>query len=203
MALVNSYAAVIFDYGGVLARHQDPADQARLAELAGAPTEEFTELYWSKRPDYDRGLVSGPEYWQSIGQLFGHKLSRSAINRLIEYDNESWMHFDPAVWEWVDQLHGAGKRLAMLSNMPRELGTVLTTTKPRFDVFDHLTLSYQVHAVKPDAAIYEDCLEGLGTEPEETLFLDDRIENVQGAETLGIRAILFTSAEETLLRVRS
>jgi FMN phosphatase YigB (HAD superfamily) len=43
----------------------------------------------------------------------------------------------------------------------------------------------------------------LDTAPEQTLFLDDRIENVQGAELLGIRAIQFTSRHDVLLRLRS
>jgi FMN phosphatase YigB (HAD superfamily) len=45
-------------------------------------------------------------------------------------------------------------------------------------------------------------MEGIGTAKERTLFLDDRIENIQGAETLGIRSIQFTSRDEVLLRIR-
>ncbi len=203
MALVNSFDGFILDYGGVLARHQTEADQARLANLAGVPRHAFAELYWSKRPDYDRGLITGPEYWQSIAKLFGNRLSAHAIDQLIEFDNVSWMQFDSVMWDWIDQLHAAGKRMAMLSNMPRELGDVLIAGTRKLNAFDHLTLSYHVHAVKPEPVVYEHCLEGLGTAPETTLFLDDRIENVQGAELFGIRAIQFTSSDEILLRLRN
>jgi FMN phosphatase YigB (HAD superfamily) len=50
--------------------------------------------------------------------------------------------------------------------------------------------------IKPDAAIYEHTLRGLGVKPEETLFVDDREINVQAARELGIRAVRFQSIEQ-------
>lgn len=202
MALVSSYNGYIFDYGGVLVHHQTDADQARMAEIAGIPKELFTELYWSDRLDYDKGLLSFADYWQNLARHAGIALNAKLVDELVELDSISWMQFDSVMWEWVDQLRAAGKRVAMLSNMPRELGEALKSRTQRLGDFDQVTLSYEVHAVKPEPAIYEHCLEGLGTSPQDTLFLDDRIANVQGAELLGIRAIQFTSRDEVLLRLR-
>jgi hypothetical protein len=39
-------------------------------------------------------------------------------------------------------------------------------------------------------------LDGLGVEPNQALFLDDRPENVRAAEAMGIHAVLFTTADE-------
>jgi hypothetical protein len=52
MALVNSFQGYIFDYGGVLVEHQTAADQDRLANIAGLPTDRFFELYWAHRLEY-------------------------------------------------------------------------------------------------------------------------------------------------------
>jgi FMN phosphatase YigB (HAD superfamily) len=38
----------------------------------------------------------------------------------------------------------------------------------------------------------------MGLRAEETLFLDDRIENIRGAERLGIHGVQFTSREDVL-----
>src|SRR4051794_6544493 len=203
MALVSSFEGFIFDYGGVLVHHQTDSDQARMAKLAGLPPELFTEKYWSDRGDYDKGLVTYPEYWTAIGRGGGKNLSLAVIDELVEIDTESWMRFDSPMWEWIDQLRAAGKRVAMLSNMPRELGEALKTRTQKLDVFDQVTLSYELHSMKPEPAIYEHCLEGIRTAPEQTLFLDDRIANVQGAELLGIRGMQFTSSEEMLLRLKA
>jgi FMN phosphatase YigB (HAD superfamily) len=48
---------------------------------------------------------------------------------------------------------------------------------------------------KPDPAIYRHVLKELGTQPEETLFLDDKLVNVEAAEALGIKAIQFSTVD--------
>ena len=54
--------------------------------------------------------------------------------------------------------------------------------------------------IKPEAEIYHDAIAGLGVEPDEALFLDDRPENVEGARAVGIHAEIFTTWEEFLER---
>jgi putative hydrolase of the HAD superfamily len=203
MALVSSYEGFMVDYGGVMVRHQSDADQKKLAQITGVDKELFTELYWSERPDYDKDVISGTEFWKKIAQCAGTTLTEQVIQELIDFDNCSWMQFDSVMWEWVEQLRAAGKRVGLISNMPRDLGEALKSRTQKLSNFDQLTLSYEIHAVKPEPAVYEHCLDGLDTPPEQTLFLDDRIENVQGAELLGIRAIQFTSRDDVLLRLRS
>ena len=203
MAHVNSYDGFIFDFGGVLVHHQTDEDRARMAAIAGVPKDTFTELYWAMRLDYDKGSLSGTEYWQNLAFEGAKKtLDKQAIDRIIDLDNKSWMRFDPAMWQWIDELRAAGKRIAMLSNMPLDLGTALKSQTDRLERFDQVTLSYEVRSAKPEPAIYEHCLEGLDTPPERTLFLDDRLPNVQGAEFLGIRAMQFLDRDEVLLRLR-
>jgi putative hydrolase of the HAD superfamily len=203
MALVSSYEGFMLDYGGVMARHQSDADQAKLAQIAGIPKDLFTQLYWSERPDYDRDVISGTEYWHNVAQAADIALTQEVVQELINFDNRSWMQFDSVMWEWIEQLRAAGKRVGLISNMPRDLGEALKSGTQKLSNFDQVTLSYEIHALKPEPAVYEHCLEGLDTAPEHTLFLDDRIENVQGAELLGIRAIQFTSRDDVLLRLRS
>ena len=202
MALVNDFEGFIFDYGGVLVHSQTAEDQARMAAIASVPPETFMEAYWADRLDYDKGLVTNVQYWSDIAKKCSIALTAQQIDNLSELDSKSWMRFDQPMWDWIDELRRAGKRVAMLSNMPRELGEALKSRTDRLDAFDQVTLSYEVRSAKPEAAIYEGCLEGLGTAPEQTLFLDDRIENVQGAEMLGIRGVQFTSRDEVLLRLR-
>lgn len=199
---VSDYNGIIFDYGGVLVAHQSDEDVARMAKVMGISQDTLTELYWTSRVEYDRDTVSGAEYWLDIAQQCGKSITPSQIEELIELDNQSWMQFDEAMWQWIEQLRGAGKRVAMLSNMPRDLGEALKATTDRLQIFDAVTLSYEVRSVKPEPAIYEQCLESLGLPASETLFLDDRISNVQGAEMLGIESIQFLDRDDVLLRLK-
>ena len=198
MAPASRYDAFILDYGGVLVHHQSDSDQARLAEIADIPSERFSELYWSERLEYDRGLLSCNEYWNLIARKIGKTFREEQIHELAELDTASWMNFDEGMWDWLEQLKTAGTPLGMLSNMPRELGEALKTRTQRLRTFDQVTLSYEIHSVKPEPAIYEHCLNGLETTRNRTLFLDDRLANVEGAEFVGMKGLQFTSRDEIL-----
>ena len=51
---------------------------------------------------------------------------------------------------------------------------------------------------KPTPAFYERLLAELDVQPEETIFIDDRPRNIEGAEALGIHGILFTNTTDVL-----
>jgi putative hydrolase of the HAD superfamily len=59
-----------------------------------------------------------------------------------------------------------------------------------------LVWSYQLGVAKPDAAIYRYALERLGTHPEETLFVDDKRENVETAAAIGMKGMIFSDVEK-------
>jgi putative hydrolase of the HAD superfamily len=202
MALVNSYDGFIFDYGKVLVHDQSEEDRSQMAAILGISKDQFEELYWKDRLDYDKGLLTEVEYWQAIGQVGGKLPSVDQIDKLVKVDTESWMRFDEPMWEFVDELRAAGKRVAILSNMPMSLGETIKASTQRFRNFDHVTLSYEVRSVKPEAPIYEDCLAGIGTAIKKTIFFDDKIVNVRGAEMLGLDAIEFLDRDQVLKLMR-
>jgi putative hydrolase of the HAD superfamily len=202
MALVDRYSGVIFDYGGVLAFHQTSADVQRLAELAELPLDVFEPLYWSDRGGYDKGLVTADDYWNDMARGAGRSFSQAQVLSLIEADIVSWTKFDSGMYSFVNEVAAKGKRVAVLSNMPRELGESIKATTEGFKPFHHVTLSYEVRSVKPEPEIYEHCLSGIGTPAGDTLFLDDRMENIKGAEQFGISAMHFTTRDEVLRRLQ-
>ena len=61
--------------------------------------------------------------------------------------------------------------------------------------FDHVTFSYELRVVKPQAAIYQDAIQGLGVASGDALFLDDRPDNVEGARGVGMQAELYATWE--------
>ena len=75
--------------------------------------------------------------------------------------------------------------------------TKVYDTMQRFEIFDLIedrVLSCEEHLLKPDAAIYRRALQRFGIEADETVFVDDRKENAEGAEAVGIHGITFTGA---------
>jgi putative hydrolase of the HAD superfamily len=184
-----SPSAVIFDYGNVLSQSQPLADVEAMADILNLPLPQFTELYWRFRVPYDAGSLDPADYWKTLSRV----LDMDQIRALIEVDSRSWSHPAPLVPQWARDLRAAGLKTAILSNMPATVRDHILRCS-WLPEFDSRTFSCDVGVCKPQPRIYKDCLQQLGVEPADALFLDDRQANVRAAETLGLHAILFRDA---------
>jgi putative hydrolase of the HAD superfamily len=107
-----------------------------------------------------------------------------------------WTTVNPEMLAWHKQLKEHGLRTGILSNMGDSVLEVILEKFAWIADFDVLIWSYQHGLVKPDQAIYELLLNRLGTAPEETLFLDDKQENIEGARRLGIQGLQFSTVDQ-------
>ena len=69
------------------------------------------------------------------------------------------------------------------------------------DLFDATVISGDVGLHKPQPEIYLLACERLGVEPAGSVFVDDLRENVAGAETVGMTALLHRDSAETIERL--
>jgi putative hydrolase of the HAD superfamily len=187
--------AVVFDFGMVLSGQPNMDVHAAMVRITGMPVERFETFYWADRLAYDRGTLSGIQFWKNFVRDAGLDLDESAVEELHRLDALYWTTQNPAMLAWQMRLKEHGLLTGILSNMG---DTVLASLQKEFDWldrFDVLVWSFQLGLIKPDPAIYRHLLSKLGTLPEETLFLDDRPANVEAAIALGIRAIEFTTIE--------
>jgi putative hydrolase of the HAD superfamily len=199
----RSVRAVVFDYGNVLCLEQTPEDMKGMALVCGIPHERFSELYWKLRPPYDRGDIDGPAYWTAVAGQQELSLSTDQIATLIKLDGESIIRPNQDAVQWAELLHHEGFPLTLLSNMPLELSRHVTKCFPSLSIFEYLIYSCDYGSIKPELAIYRDCLELLKVAPQDILYLDDRAENVDAAARLGINSVLFDTVEKTASRVES
>ena len=102
----------------------------------------------------------------------------------------------PGMVKWLAQLHSSGMKLGLLSNMHPGMVTHCRKQFAWLKNFDFVTFSGEVRLIKPDPAIYEHTLRGLGVTASEALFLDDREVNIRAAHALGIHALRFESIEQ-------
>ncbi len=189
-------SAVIFDFGGVLCFHPTEERFDRIAAMFKLSTLELLEVFWAHRLDYDAGKLDSRAYWSFVTEAAGAKLDEAQLPDLIRHEVELWNHFDERILGWAAHLQARGVRTAILSNLPRSIGEALRITPGFLDPFDHLTFSYELGIVKPDAAIYHHALRGVEVAPGEALFLDDRPENVEGARKAGLLAEQYSTWED-------
>lgn len=188
--------AVVFDYGMVLTGQPDPNAYAALLRITGLPVEHFEKFYWADRHAYDEGKLTGQEFWKKINSDAGLNLGQSDLEELNLWDARMWTTKNDTMLVWQLALKERGILTAILSNMG---DSVLANMKREFDWltrFDVLVWSYQLKMAKPDPAIYRYVLNELGTMPKETLFIDDRLVNVEAANALGMKGLVFTNVSQ-------
>jgi putative hydrolase of the HAD superfamily len=187
--------AVIFDYGMVLTGPPNAEAHNDLIRTTGLTPDRFEDLYWKDRHAYDEGKLTGLEFWQKF-LLDAHiPASPELVHQLNDLDARMWTTENPVMLAWQLALKQHGLRTAILSNMGDSVLARMQRTftwLPRFDV---LIWSYQHHMAKPDHAIYHHTLAELGTQPAETLFIDDKLLNVEAARDLGLIAIQFSTVD--------
>jgi putative hydrolase of the HAD superfamily len=173
----------------VLTRAQPHGSVERMAAIAGTCVDDFVGRYWRHRRDYDGGLAASL-YWQRVLEGLDND-SAGTIARLVDEDAVSWGDYREEVWDIAAGFRARGGRTAMLSNGVREILSRIRAARPLETWFDVVIVSSEVGCSKPDPAIYRLCIEQLGVPAAESLFVDDRIENIEAARAIGLQTLHF------------
>lgn len=197
-------AGLILDYGNVLTHPQDQAWMDGAARRLGAGVTAFRAAYWQHRPAYDADLTAA-EYWRRV--LAASRPGAGApeagdLAWLIEADVASWSVYDDEVWALAAAFRRDGGRTAFLSNSGPEVMARLRGDRPLDTYFDAVIISCEVGLSKPDPRIYQLCLDRIGRPARETLFVDDRADNIEGAVRVGLRTLRF-EGPDALERLRA
>ena len=184
------------DIGEVLVRLDYPTLLKRIKSLSPLSIEKIAHRLNGSTDTqlYETGQLSTEAFLGRISQTLRIQASLQDLKQV-------WGNLFPADSlispQFFDELKGRYQLLA-LSNTNEMHFEYLCRTHPLVSHFHDYVLSYQVGHLKPEPAIYETALSKAGKSPKEVLFIDDRMENIEGAELLGIQGILFV--DEGLLK---
>ncbi|MEV6537924.1 HAD family phosphatase [Streptomyces sp. NPDC051665] len=186
---------VLFDLFGVIARHQRPGAQGKMAARCHAPTDAFTTAYWDCRPPYDAGRQSASEYWTAVLRRLSLSADADTIEELRLTDIDSWSRVDDRMVAYVESLRGVAE-VALLSNIPADHADAFLAAQPWLHQLDNVAFSGKIKAAKPDPAAFQHCVDAMRASPGDFLFVDDREENVRAARAMGMNGHLFTGRDE-------
>ncbi len=122
-----------------------------------------------------------------------------------EYEKELDLFWDNPVemvrefdysYSMIESLKKEGYNVYLLSNYPEIMYNLQWPSFSFLNLMDGIVVSSLEKCVKPDEEIYKILLKRYALEPSETCFIDDRMENVETANRLGITGILFKGYEE-------
>jgi epoxide hydrolase-like predicted phosphatase len=187
--------AVYFDAGGVILRTEYQAPRQHLAERLGLEYEALIKLVFDSESARLAaiGKISEEQHWSSTVKSLG--MPASALPSLRE-EFFAGDILDLSLLNYIRSLRGRYK-VGLISNAWSGLRDWLLSRKVD-QSFDQMIISAEEGVAKPDARIYQIALERLGAEADESVFLDDFIENVEGARAVGLQAIHFIQPEQAL-----
>ena len=194
-----SIKAIFFDFGGVIARTEFQAPRQHLAERLGMEYEDLVRIVFESETARQAtvGKIDEEVHWAAT--LKALKLPADGREALTS----EFFGGDVIDRELIAYLRGLRLqyKVGLISNAWSGLRNYITS-QGFADAFDAMVISAEVGLKKPDAPIYHLALEKLGVAPAEAVFLDDFIENVEGARAVGMQAIHFQQPEKALAELK-
>ncbi len=186
--------ALIVDFGGVLTTSIWPAF-AQFCEAEGLEAEAVRDLFRGDAEALrllralETGEIDSAEFEPAFGALLGVDDSTDLTARLF-----AGLQPDEAMIAAVGPRAPPGSRPGL---SPTRGASASTSARP-IDIFDEAIISGDVGLHKPQPEIYLMACGRLGIEPAEAVFVDDLRENCEGAEAVGMTALLHRESEETV-----
>ena len=188
---------IIFDIGNVLIGYRW---QDMLIEDHGMNPEDALRL--------GSGVFNNPNWLRlDAGNISLQEMAEYAIKDMPDLAEDVKWFFEnarlmrvkrPSIWNEMKVLREKGYGIYLLSNYSEELLESHVGDTEIRDLVDGGVVSFQIHEIKPEPAIYQYLLQKYDLKPEDCLFFDDRAENVEAARKLGISAIVVTGEEQLL-----
>lgn len=181
--------AIIFDLGGVL------ITDVPLKQIAEESAQEFSlsvekihaHLYPTEHWNLlTLGKITEDEYWESFLQAAMINVDKKYLKHKVRSSLRPLVHSTKIINLLKDHY-----KLAVLSNHAKEWSEHMKQKFDLFKSFDPIIFSCDVGLRKPDPRIYEIALRRLKCDADECVLIDDKKRNVDAAEKLGIKGIVF------------
>jgi putative hydrolase of the HAD superfamily len=195
MKQTSSIKALFLDIGGVLLTngwgHQS---RLRAAKHFGFDFDEFNKRHLSIFDTYESGKMSLEEYLKLAVFYQPTNFTMDEFRDFLLNESKPY----PEMIELISTIkHHYGLRTIAVNNEPREINEYRIRQYDLDSFIDVFASSCYVQTRKPDKDIYHFALNLAQVQPEEVVYIDDRLVLIQAARQLGLNAIHHTSIANT------
>ena len=185
-----TYKAIIFDLGGVIT-HGGYLDFLKHYCADCFTSAGKKRILWLER-QVNLAKISEKEFYIELEKTFGIHLTPKQMHQVIV----KHMRTDKSLKQMIPKLKPA--KVALFTNsigaMALEVLKKRHLTGKKF--FDQVFVSTKMHMAKPDKQAYEFVLKQLKVKPQQSIIVDDRIENIRPARALGMNGIVFKNSRQ-------
>ena len=190
--MTASIDLVLFDIGGVLGSNGWDREQRLAAvERFGLDDEDFQYRHEEMVGALEAGQISLGEYLDVTVFCDGRTFSREEFTSFMLAQSVPWADSIAVARELAES---ATVRLATLNNESEALNNYRIERFGLREIFPTFFTSCWLGVRKPTREIYTRVLGMTQADPKRTLFIDDRVQNLNPAAALGMQSIHFESA---------
>lgn len=189
--MTTSFKVVLFDLGGVLVELGEEPIPSEW--LSGNTKFDLVDWFTSETAVlFEKGQIDA----QSFAQRLKVDLNIKATNEEVIEQFTKWpIGLFGEVTELLESLKSE-YTLALLSNSNQLHWPRLMEEFGLAKYFDHIFASHHMNMAKPDLEIFEAVIEGLNVKPNEILFFDDNLNNVEASKKVGINAYRVSGVQQ-------
>lgn len=183
----------VFDFGGVVVDLDFARAVSAFEEIGVCDASVRLDRYRQRGifSDIEAGRITCEEFCRRLGGEYGRGIT-------MQDAMHGWMGYFAAVdqsrLDFIDGLRRRHRVLLLSNTNPfvmewADSSAFSPAGRPIGSYFDKLYLSYRMHVLKPDRAIFDMMVADSGIEPSRTLFVDDSEANTAAARALGFRTL--------------
>ncbi len=189
---VHQITTILFDVGGVLLTDFIEKKVIDLARKYGVNSSVLMRAKEEYRPLADKGQISDTDFWERVLNSANIKATEN------DWNLDSYMEEIDGGIELARKLKQNGYQIAILSNDSKQMSEQ-RRAKYGFDsLFYKIFISSSFGVVKPDPEIFEIALNELKVSPWQCVFIDDRKENIETGQQIGIHSVLFKNSNQAI-----
>ena len=175
----------IFDMGEVLILNVK--NLQAIAKRFGFDYKPFRAFYGIYDKDLMEGKMDSMEFLRIVEKEYNVKVDE---NLFITDFHPIPNHF---IMNVIDELRKNGHRCVLCSNtFAPHISVVSNLEDKPLSHLDHLYLSHEMGIAKPDVEFFKYILREESVKPENAVFVDDRIDNINAASSIGIKTLLYS-----------
>ncbi|GAB5487018.1 MAG: HAD family phosphatase [Parasphingorhabdus sp.] len=186
---------VVFDIGNVIVKW-DPHNIVERTFGADRTNVDFVQSIFPGNNVWlplNKGEITAEQAMQRYRDQYGFS---EAETDMLWQNVLASMDLIPGTIELMDQLQKNGYRLFALSDNVHEIVTYLKSEHDFWPRFKGAVVSAEVALLKPNPQIYRHLLDLYDLNASETVFMDDMPKNVDGAQSVGMAAIQFSTVDQ-------